>query len=86
MLETVDATMSSTEALLRPCQKQSDAPRRMSKAVGFIPILLTEEDINASYYQGDFLLWVPDVTQNGRLGLHEAPLRVPAVPDKAVTG
>jgi hypothetical protein len=56
ILETVDATMSSTEALLRPCQKQSDAPRRMSKAVGFIPILLTEEDINASYYQGDFLL------------------------------
>jgi hypothetical protein len=40
-------------------EQHSDVPRRMhhmSKAVGSIQILLTKQDINASYIQGESLL------------------------------
>jgi hypothetical protein len=63
MLEVDYATTASTEALLARLQtlpeKHSDVPRRMHhtfKAVGSSAILLTSEDINASYIQDECLL------------------------------
>ena len=62
MLDTIDATRLSTDVLsmrletLPTNKRTSPGGCEGAEAVGSIPILLTAEDINASYRQGVFLL------------------------------